>query len=181
MFNKEKLQDWYDITYYKITHLSVRRFWDNIRRWFAYYKVVRQTYDFDYSSLLEIEHHQLIKLRDCISKYQSHVSAWRDIRNMNWAISCLEIVLENGCSYSNGERGFFEKGPDEKGLYELIPNPAHKWIMPVYVNTRNYKRFWEHYPEHNNLEELHKDYLRIEKAWYLYNKIREKHLREWWD
>lgn len=181
MFNKEKLQDWYDITYYKITHLSVRRFWDNIRRWFAYYKVVRQTYDFDYSSLLEIEHHQLIKLRDCISKYQSHVNAWRDIRNMNWAISCLEIVLENGCSYSNGERGFFEKGPDEKGLYELVPNPAHKWIMPVYVNTRNYKRFWEHYPEHNNLEELHKDYLRIEKAWYLYNKIREEHLREWWD
>lgn len=99
---------------------------------------------------------------------------------MNWAISCLEIVLENGCSYSNGERSFFEKGLDEKGLYKLIPNPAYKWIMPIYVNTRNYKRFWRHYPEHNNLEELHKDYLRIEKAWYLYNKIREEHLREWW-
>ena len=177
----KKIQDWYDRIYYTITHLSIKTFWLNIRRWLAYYPVVRKTYDFDYSSLLEIERHQLIKLRDCISKYQNHVNALRDIRNMNWAISCLEIVLENGCSYSNGERCFFEKGPDERGFYELVPNPAHKWIMPVYVNTKNYKRFWIHYSEHNNLEELHKDYLRIEKAWYLYNKIRKEHLREWWD
>ena len=28
---------------------------------------------------------------------------------------------------------------------------------------------------------LIKDNLRIEKAWYLYNKIRYNHLRDWWD
>lgn len=181
MFNKERFQDWYDTTYYKITHLNIRKFWDNLRRWFAYYKVIRKTYDFDFTSLLEVELHQLTQLRNCISKFQSHENSWRDIRNMNWAISCLEIVLEDGCSYSNGEKGFLEKGPDEKGLYELVPNPSHKWIMPVYVNTRNYKRFWKHCPENINLGELYKDYLRIEKAWYLYNKIRKEHLREFWD
>lgn len=176
-----KIQDWYDITYYTITHLSVKTFWINIRRWFAYYPVVRKTYDFDYSSLLEIEHHQLIKLRDCISKYQHHVSADIDIRNMNWAIACLDIVLEDGCAYPNGEEGFFIKKLNEKGFNELVPNPKHKWIMPIYVNTRNAKRFWKGYKEDSQIKDLLKDYLRIEKAWYLYNKIRQEQLREWWD
>lgn len=162
-------------------HLSVKLFWINIKRWLSYYKVIRKTYDFDYTSLLEIEYHQLIKLRDCISKYQNHVNAWRDLRNMNLAISCLKIVLEDGCSYSNGEKGFLEECLDEGGFHKLVPNPAHKWIMPIYVNTRNYERFWKHYPKNSDLEDLHKDYLRIEKAWYLYNKIRKEHLREWWD
>ena len=176
----EKIQDWYDRTYYTITHLSIKTFWLNIRRWLAYYPVVRKTYDFDYSSLLEIERHQLIKLRDCISKYQNHVNAWRDIRNMNWAIACLDIVLENGCSYSNGE-GLLIKESDEKGFSKLILNPKHKWIMPIYVNTRNAKRFWRGYKEDFQINDLFKDYLRIEKAWYLYNKIRQEHLRMWWD
>lgn len=168
--------------YFTITHLSIKTFWINIRRWFSYYKVIRKTYDFDYSSLLEIEHHQLIKLRDCISKYQNHVNAWRDIRNMNWAIACLEIVLEDGCSYSNGEEGFFTKEADKKGYYELVPNPAYRWIMPIYVNTKNYNRFWKGYGEApRTLSALSEDCLRIEKAWHLYNKIRKEHLREWWD
>lgn len=41
-----KFQNWCDQTYYRLTHLSVRRFWDNIRRWLSYYNVVRKTYDF---------------------------------------------------------------------------------------------------------------------------------------
>lgn len=179
---KEKFQDWFYITYYKIKSISIRRFWDNLRRWFAYYKVIRNTYDFDYISLLEVELHQLVKLRDCISKYQSYVNSWRDIRNMNWAIKCLEIVLENGCAYSNGEKGFFTEGPNEKGYYELIPNPAHKYIMPIYVNTKNYKRFWPAYESApSEIEDLNKDFLRIEKAWCLYHKIRKEYTRNWWD
>ena len=174
------LKDNIEMWWYKVTHLSIKLFWHNIRRWLAYYKVVRKTYDFDYSSLLEIEHHQLIKLRDYISKYHSHVNAWRDIRNMNWAVSCLEIVLEDGCSYSNGKESFFSEGPDERGYYTLVPNPKHKWIMPIYVNARNAKRFWKEYPEKSEIEALNKDNLRIEKAWNLYNKLRKEHLREWW-
>lgn len=170
---KERFLDWWYPFYYRITELSIRRFWHNISRWFSYYKVIRNTYDFDYSSLLEVEYHQLTKLRDCISKYQSHVNAWRDIRDMNWALACLKIVLENGCAYFNGEQG-----PDEKGYYEL----NHRWIMPIYVNDRNAKRFWEYYQTDDlKLSNLHKDYLRIEKAWYLYNKIRKESLRNWWD
>lgn len=164
---------------------SIIRFWDNLRRWTSYYKVIRKTYDFDYSSLLEVEHHQLIKLRDCISKYQNHKYVWKDIRNMNWAIACLEIILEDGCSYiSNEEPPFLE---DKKSPNIHIPtiNPKYKVIMLIYVNIKNYKRFMAYPPFYEtSLEqgnEFYKDRLRIEKAWYLYNKIRKDHLRNWWD
>lgn len=179
---KKRICDWYDNIYYQISQWSVKRFWNNLRRWFSYYKVIRKTYDFDYSSLLEVELHQLIKLRDCISKYQNHVNAWRDIRDMNLAISCLQIVIEDGCAYSNKEKCFFVKGPDENGYYNLVKNPNHVWIMPIYVNTKNAERFWKYYNKCSNINNaIQEDHLRIEKAWYLYNKIRKERLRNWWD
>lgn len=156
----------------------IKRFWQDLCRWFAYFKVMRRTYDFDYASLLEVELHQLTALRNCIAKYQSHVNSWYDIRNMDWAISCLKIVVEDGCSYSNGAKAFLEKELDS-GEVELIPNPDHKFIMPIYVNTQNGKRFCEFCGDFQDA--LIKDILRIKKAWYLYNRIRQEHLKEWWD
>ena len=58
--------------------------------------------------------------------------------------------------------------------------------MPVYVNTNNIKRFFKLADtklqcSNTNIYNLCKDSLRIEKAWYLYNKIRKEELRRWWD
>ena len=53
--------------------------------------------------------------------------------------------------------------------------------MPIYVNTRNSKRFVDWYDDNNSLRELLQDQLRIEKAWYLYYKIRKEYTRLWWD
>lgn len=173
MVNLEKLRN----LWYKITDLDVKLFWINIRRWLSYYKVIRNTYDFDYTSLLEIELHQLTKLRDCITKYQTHVHAWHNIKTMNLAISCLNIVLEGGCSFSNKVRPFIEKELPN-GLVSLLPNPEYKYYMPVYVNTRNAKRFVEY---KGSTDALYQDNLRIQKAWYLYNKIKYYYLFSWWD
>lgn len=158
-----------------------KRFWQDLIRWFSYYKVIRNTYDFDYSSLLKVEYHQLTQIRDSISRYRNSTNFYYDLRNMNWALACLKIILEDGCAYSNRVPGFFTVGPDKNGYYTLEPNPEHKWILPVYVNDRNYKRFWKYYKNTPELEVLNKDNLRIEKAWYLYHKIRLEHLREFWD
>lgn len=37
--------------YYRAKDLSVRRFWENIGRWFSYFNISRRIYDFDYSSI----------------------------------------------------------------------------------------------------------------------------------
>ena len=143
---------------------KIKNFFIDIKRWFAYYPVISKTYDFDYSSLLEVEYYQLTKLRDCISKYRIHLNTDIDIRNMNWALHCLEIVLKDGDAYLENS----------------------KWIMPVYVNMNNIKRFFKVVDtklqcSNPNIYNLCKDSLRIEKAWHLYNKIRKEELRRWWD
>lgn len=136
----------------------MKKFFIDLKRWFSYYKVIRKTYDFDYSSQLQIELHQLKKLRDCISKYQSYIDSWYDIRNMSLAITCLEIILNN-----------------DSGV---------KSEIPLYINTKNRNRFLEVSDEtikNNDIKDIILDDIRAEKAWYIYNKIREEHLREWWD
>lgn len=169
---KSKLEDWY----YYLLNLSVRRFWDNIKRWFSYYNTLRKVYDFDYSSILEVERYQMIRVRDNIAKYQHHTEWSRDVKYINLAIKLLDIIEENGCSDLIGG-GFTFNGDT------ILRDPNAKWTIPVYVNTKNSHRFWnigKDRFEDPKTGALMKDTLRIEKAWNLYHKVRLHHLREWW-
>lgn len=149
----------------KIVVYNIRDFWQDICRWLAYFKIIRKTYDFDFSSLLEVELHQLTKLRDSIAKHHTHINTWYDIRNMNWAIECLKIFInDDECNWEDG-----------------------KPILKRYVNCKNIDRFFDK-NKYDNIPDsseiilnIKKERLYIRKAWYLYNKIRKEHLTEWWD
>lgn len=54
--------------YYRAKDLSVRRFWENVGRWFSYFNVSRRIYDFDYSSILVVERNQISRVRDSIAR-----------------------------------------------------------------------------------------------------------------
>lgn len=163
-------------------NFSVRRFWDNLFRWFSYYKVCRNIYDFDHTSILEVEKHQIMRVRDCIKKYNNHVNADRDIERMNTAIKLLDIILEDGCSESYGK--LFDSIPLENGNYRLVSLPNSGWIMPIYVNTRNHKRFaqWdESLYKDKRAGDLYRDHLRLQKAWNIYYDFRKNWTFTWWD
>lgn len=179
-----KLQDWYDRAYYTITHISVRRFWSNIGRWLSYYPICRKIYDFDYDSILAVERHQIERVRDSIIYYHNHLNWERDVAEMNLALHLLGIVEEDGCSERVGKPMEFEQCEDNEELYRLVPDPDKYWTLPVYVNTRNSKRFSKMDPERYDdpkCGNLWKDHLRVQKAWYLYNKLRHQYLQGWWD
>lgn len=180
---KTKLQDWYDNLYYKIHDIRIKRFWENIGRWFSYYNVVRKCYDFDYSSILAVEYHQLKRVRDSIQYYHNHLYAERDIQRMNTTLKLLEIIAEDGCSQYIGKPLEFEKLED-KNLYTIKQDPEGYYIMPVYVNIRNSARFCKYDMKHYSdpkCGNLWRDRLRLEKAWKLYYKMREQWTRSWWD
>lgn len=164
--------------YYKIRCLSVRRFWENIGRWFSYYNVIRKMYDFDYSSILEVERHQIERVRDSIAHFHSHLNAERDIERMNLALRLLSIVEEDGISEYHG------KDPTFNDDHTFSVDPEGYYTIPVNVNTRNAHRFssmkldlYED-PRSGN---MYKDSLRTEKAWHLYNRMRLYFLQSWWD
>lgn len=152
----------------KLNH-SIKRFWENIGRWFSYFKITRKIYDFDYGSILEVEKFQMIRVRNNIVKYQNH-KCWKyDVDRINLAIKLIDIILENGCTTCE---------LDKNNLFDF----KCEWYLPVYVNTRNANRFIKNSYQLNNpnLKVLVMDSLRIEKAWRLYHKLRVYNLRKWW-
>lgn len=181
---KTKLKDWYEDLTYNIRHIrgNIRYFFESLGRWFSYYKVLRRVYDFDYSSIIEVERYQITRVRDAITKYQSHVNWERDVYWMNMALKLLDIIEDEGGARLIG-KGFSTESCGN-GLYEVVADPDSKWILPVYVNTANSKRFTPIEKakfEDPEVGPLMRSHLREEKAWYLYHKLRTHEMRSWWD
>ena len=82
--------------FYRMKNLSVRRFWRNIGRWLSYFNVCRNVEDWDYTSILAVERHQIERVRDSIAHYHNHLNADRDIERLNLALRLLDIIEEDG-------------------------------------------------------------------------------------
>lgn len=159
---------------------NLRRFGDNISRWFSYLPILWKVYDFDYSSILSVERHQIKRVRDSIIHYRNHLNWEQDVASMNLALKLLDIIEENGEAKIIGDEPF---ETDEKGYWK--PNRNFRWELDRYVNIRNATRFnpkWD-LSYFNNVKDvdLIKDQLRVEKAWHLYHKLRQYKSRSWWD
>lgn len=181
---KEKIEDWFDIIVYRITDIRglIQEFFLGLKRWFSYYKVLMNVYDFDHSSILSVEKHQIARVRDDITRFQSYTNWERDVRYINLALKLIDIIEEDGCSILHGGGLHFE--PCGDGTSKVVHDPESKWTMPIYVNTSNSERFCKIPKDKfkdSTIGPLMKDHLRIEKAWHLYHKLRVYHMRSWWD
>lgn len=136
---------------------AIKREWDIIKSWFSYYKVLRNCYDFDYSSILSVEKHQIKRVQASIAKYKHHLNYKRDLQNIDRALRLLAA----------SEEDILEMNP-LTGKYETIRK----------VNARNASRFTNITPIDSAFKLCH---LYKCKAWYLYHKMRYEHLKEWWD
>ena len=113
---------------------------------------------FDYQYLLDIEMEALKQMSEYQRTKGICVNSERYAEQMKTAINVLKIALDGNIQCSHDYK---------------------QWWMPVYVNTKNYRRFFP-----INLE-IHDPLIvcsiREEKAWHLYCKIREYFMRTWWD
>lgn len=113
---------------------------------------------FDYQYLLDIEMEALKQMSEYQRTKGICVNSERYAEQIKTAINVLKIALDGNIQCSHDYK---------------------QWWMPVYVNTKNYRRFFP-----INLE-IHDPLIvcsiREEKAWHLYCKIREYFMRTWWD
>ena len=127
----------------------------------------------DSGFLLKLEQH---KIREMIAYFKKHhhLSNWKFVvRDMQICDRLISIVLEEDKHY----RSWLDV---RYGGTKRTQIP-----FPVYINTKNYKRFWP------TVEDLHQDNLilhngilislRQQKALFLYNKIRAYRIQSWWD
>jgi hypothetical protein len=181
MILKEKLTDFLgDIRWY-LRHFRVttRSFFEGLGRWFSYYKVLRTAYDFDYSSILDVEKYQITRIRNHIDKHGNHVSYKEDVAKMDLALRLLDIIERDGDCQLIG-KGFTI---NEEGF--LINDPNSKWVCTVYVNTKNAKRFLDvvsmRQLDNPRTAGLMQSSLYVEKAWTLYHRVKARYMRNWWD
>lgn len=133
----------------------------DFKRWWDYRKAVQDIYDFDYSSILAVEYFQLKRVRDCIAKYKSHVNADIDLAHMDTMLKLLKQIMEDDFSEL------------KDGVY----------IPKTYTNTRNAARINKGIAEHlsDDKKGVWITYLKAEKVWQLYHKMRIHYLRNFWD
>ena len=128
------------------------------RRWKEYRNLVSKIDDWDYTSILEVERLQMLRVARQIEIDPIKHENWEeDVKWIRLAVKILDTLLND--TYWEGE----------KGKCHLIP----------YVNTKNYKRFIDVNEEFINTE-VYKMLLYEEKLWWLYNKIRLYKMRSWW-
>lgn len=180
-----KIKEWWkhEVIWYwnnKIKH-PIINFIIGLNRWFSYYKVCQNIYDFDYTGILEVEKHQIERTRDSIIHFHNHLNWKRDVEHMNLALKLLKIAMEEDDSYEIVSGDSWIEPIPEEDLYTWKSNTVYK--STKYINTRNSKRFSK--LNYNKYDEddrpLFLDHLRVEKAWYLYNKLKYYWERSFWD
>lgn len=118
-------------------------------------KLAREFRPWDYGFNLEIE-------REMFKKMYKYFSSDKPVTDkvvakyIKLAINLLTIIMEDDRS---------------------VQFRNNEWIGTKYINIRNSKRFVNF--EVNG--PIREDYLRIEKAWHLYNKLRFYKMRVMWD
>lgn len=113
---------------------------------------------FDYQYLLEIEMEALKQMSEYQKTKGICINSERYAEQIKTAINVLKIALDGNIQCSRDYK---------------------QWWMPVYVNTKNYRRF---FPMNLKIHDpLIVCSIREEKAWHLYCKIREYFMRTWWD
>lgn len=158
----------------KITNffLSIK----NIIRWVP---TLFKDREWDYSFMLEIEHK---KLKNMIKWYEQHdyghlVSGPATVRQMKLAVSLLDIILEKE-NWWHIDNAFY---PEYYNFVENKPLQPTTFVIDKYVNTRNYKRFYPLLSDNAIKQSVWIIDLRLQKAWVLYNKLRERYMMHWWD
>lgn len=126
----------------------------------------------DYGYLLKLEQYKIREMCEYLKKHHTPIDWELQVREMAICIKLIDIILEEDAYYKSWLNN----------NYSSIP---HKNLpFPVYVNTKNYKRFLplsdlkslnsSLYPHFHNT-------LRQQKALYLYNKIRAYCMFSWWN
>jgi hypothetical protein len=127
----------------------------------------------DYCYLLELEQYKLKEMSAYFKKSQLTVGWEFQVRDIELCIKLIDIILEKDQYYRSW-------------LHNCYGSIPHKQLpFPVYVNSKNCKRFMpllDSFKENNVVLRtgLYIS-LRQKKALYLYNKIRAYRMEHWWD
>lgn len=130
-------------------------------------KLAEKFQPWDYSYLISIEKQALKQMLEYHRKADIIEEHSRIANKIELAIKLLDIADETTMAYKSSGNVFGEGFKD--------------WVN-VYINARNWRRFI-YSPQWSMFDWtkpclLH--YLRVQKAWHLYNLLRSNYMQDWW-
>ena len=159
--------------------INIKNFFLNIYNIIRWIPTFWKDREWDYSFMLEIEQK---KLKNMIKWYEQNnyghtTSGYTTVRQMKLAVSLLDIILENDNWWHIDYPKDYKFVVDHK----FQPLPMSSFVIEKYVNTKNYKRFFPWLNDNAMKWPSWVIELRKQKAWMLYNKLREGYMMHWWD
>lgn len=166
---------------------GIKHAYYEVRAWIKYHifskgffhllSTVLKSYPYQESYLLEIERAKIKEMADYIEKNKRFVGWEYVVRDMRICVKLIGIMLEdNQLFHFNGNLIFTKK---EDGNYEVGKTDDFEYKCDVKVNVKNIDRFVDKQHQKFYLDMPHELY--IQKASYLYHKIRYEREKEWWD
>lgn len=174
----------YNNIIFNVTHIgwNVKRFVFRCKKIKDFIKLAMKDNDFDFGFALSLEKYKLEKMIKFFMSNDTHVeNDYAIAKDLKLAYNLLLIVRGDVDVATIIEYPKCEK----EGAFYKVSKPA-KYKMLRYVNTRNAERFASSDEEKKiwktiDKDEVFKENLYQQKAWYLYNKLRYYKMNEWWD
>lgn len=149
--------------------MKKRKLSKEIKKWIKFLKKDCNDQNWDWAFIIRMEIEKLTQVADFLEKHGSHVNAKHDASRIRLAIRLATIAMHEETeeiSYVNF-RNVHRFTNEEQGRI-LTEWYTIKDKLKAFNCTVDCKEIAEHD-------------LRVEKAWYLYNKLRYIYLRTWWD
>ena len=160
---------------------------------YAYKRLLANDHDWDYGYLIALEKKKLQRMHNYM-KHEGHLEN-NDVvvRDIGICIRLIDIFMEEDAVHNtwlersfSGKQNFRKLEDGNYALDETDRKPIADY--PVYINTRNERRFFRAAPIKDALSEGKRDLaiysmvsLRQQKALHLYHLIRAYKLLTWWD
>lgn len=138
-------------------------------------KLASKFQPWDWGYMIMLEKQTLKQMQEYHKTAEIIVDSPKIARQIKWALKLLDIADETTSAWHCSGDLYV----DNNGC--VGRNPNYKTWIDTYVNTKNWKRFWPLYKAPNFETPHNQDYLRQQKAWYIYNKIRFYYLQTWWE
>lgn len=155
-----------------------------INRWVRF---LSKEWDWDYGFMLKMEYMKLQQMEEYFKEEDTFVGIEYVRRDLRICLRLLNIAMGKDDLDIKHSPFKFVPFKDEKGrkIHRLEWDPEVISYKKLHVNVRNAGRFIRFNFNNPNLDKsteiIHKNNLRQQKAWHLYNLIRTYRMFDWWD
>lgn len=134
---------------------------DRLSRIFNLLPTIWNIYDFDYSSCLELEYKQLLRIKKCMENpgEWAYEGMKNDMHKLDICIKLLKMVIDDDSGFYNSKTGTFNHYVNLKNLRRFLNCDVSESLLKVGVFKENYY---------------------LIKVWHLYNKLRTQYMQRWW-